>query len=108
MDPTEYSYTQHQVLQLQDLELHQSFMKRVKVLVSTFTELAHQLLEEEEKAEDHVKQQLEDIPEGVESPVASRTASLSARGWISFRSKRHLDRTAALADSLRKDILSYT
>jgi hypothetical protein len=76
----------------QDLELHQSFLKRVKVLVATFSQLANQLLEEEEQEKDS---------EAATLLAASRTAL--STGWISFRSKRHLERTAALADGLRKE-----
>ena len=90
----------------QDLDLHQSFLKRVKVLVATFGELANQLLEEEQEktevppadvAADHVVSP--DLPISSGAPASLKTP-LSA-SWISFRSKRHLDQTAALADSLR-------
>ncbi len=117
----------------QDLELHQSFLKRVKVLVATFAELAAQLLDQEQLKEEQAGKidgdviliEAADFPPGSppqatsETPsVASSTTPLFASsktpsasssktplsaGWISFRSKRHLERTAALAESLRKD-----
>jgi hypothetical protein len=134
---------------LQDLELHQSFLKRVKVLVNTFSELADQLLEGEEERErmdqsaearnsaktgqstetgqpaktggtgrEEGKGQSAETGGTGQSAEAAWTGDLPAdtstktvmgvsktpesAGWISFRSKRHLDRTAALADSLRK------
>jgi hypothetical protein len=117
----------------QDLELHQSFLKRVKVLVATFAELAAQLLDQEQLKEeqegkiegDGILIEAADFPPisppqaTTETPsVVSSTTPLFASsktpsagssktplsaGWISFRSKRHLERTAALAESLRKD-----
>ncbi len=118
---------------MQDLELHQSFLKRVKVLVATFAELAAQLLDQEQLKEeqegkidrDGILTDAADFPPSsppqatFEMPsVVSSTTPLFASsktpsagsskkplsaGWISFRSKRHLERTAALAESLRKD-----
>jgi hypothetical protein len=94
-------------------------------LVATFAELAAQLLDQEQLKEEQegkldgevILIEAADIPPSsppqatFETPpiVSSRSPSagssktpLSA-GWISFRSKRHLERTAALAESLRKD-----
>jgi hypothetical protein len=115
----------------QDLELHQSFLKRVKVLVATFAELAAQLLDQEQLKEEREGKNNGDVIEVQDFPlrsppqattetpsvvssttplfassktstVASSKTPLSA-ALISFRSKRHLERTAALAESLRKD-----
>jgi hypothetical protein len=113
----------------QDLELHQSFLKRVKVLVATFAELAAQLLDQEQLKEEQEGRNDGDVsliaaadfpprsPSKTPSVASSTTPLLASSktpsagssktplsaGWISFRSKRHMERTAALAESLRKD-----
>jgi hypothetical protein len=110
---------------MQDLELHQSFLKRVKVLVATFAELAAQLLDQEQLKEeqegkndrDVILTEAADFPPSIplqatcetpsvassKTPSAGSSKTPLSAAWISFRSKRHLERTAALAESLRKD-----
>jgi hypothetical protein len=111
------------VLLLQDLELHHSFLKRVKVLVSTVGELAAHLLDQAQQKEQQLDNfggdlsliETTDIHRSLaettsntpsagpsKTPLATSKTPLSA-GWISFRSKRNLEQTAALAESLRKD-----
>ncbi len=100
-------------------------------MVATFAELAAQLLDQEQLKEEQEGKidgdmiaaadfSLRSPPQAAtESPsVVSSTTPLFASsktpsagssktplsaGWISFRSKRHMERTAALAESLRKD-----
>ncbi len=103
------------------------------MLVATFAELAAQLLDQEQLKEeqegkidgDVILIEAGDFPPSSPPQATSETPSVASStmpllassktpsagssktplsaGWISFRSKRHMERTAALAESLRKD-----
>ena len=66
-----------------DLSLHQSALRRVRVLVTALQELVTCLAEQEDS--------------GCEAPATSP-------GLLSFRAKTHLDKTAAVAEESRREV----
>ena len=90
---------------IQDLSLHQSLLKRVQVLVGSFQGLVTLLTEKTEEEEEAAGSVL--FPS-----LLARTESVAntrnSTNFLSFRSKKNLDKTALLAGELRKEMYKIT
>ena len=96
------------VKNIADLSLHQSLMKRIQVLVSAFEGIV-QLLTEAEESVTATSNILDSLVTASTAPPVTTTISQTIKSnCISFRATRNLDKTAALAGDLRKEIYKLT
>ena len=92
------------VRSIQDLSLHQALIKRVQVLLAAFQDLLTLLTEktEDSQAGSLIFPSLPAAQTNMETPGRNTT------NFLSFRSKRNLDRTAVLAGEARQEIYKIT
>ena len=90
---------------IEDLSLHQSLQKRIRILNTSFSQIV-QLLTEKQESKIDSSNILGSLVENNHSQKQS-LISISTN-FISFRSKKNLDKTAALACSLRQDMYKLT
>ena len=96
---------------IEDLSLHSGLQKRIQVLVTAFSDVAQLLTEKQEDSCDSSNilsdsLGMENKSEKVNTP--SKTVSRPPLCCLSFRSVTNLNKTAALAEDLRRDVYKLT
>ena len=97
---------------VQDLSLHQSLQKRVQVLITSFEDVVQLLTEKQEEASQDSSRILGSLlhitnaSENVKTPATSGGQHVT--NCLSFRSKLNLDKTAAIAKDLRREMYKLT
>ena len=97
---------------IQDLSLHQALIKRVQVLLAAFQGLVTLLTE---KAEDSLGGSSSLLfpsrlvaDSNMKTPRVAAAASRNNTNFLSFRSKKNLDKTAMFAGEVREEIYKIT